>query len=967
MRTGLAATAVVFSIIGIAAAEDVRASIRKPTLIGAQTLGSALQELAARRGLQVLYFSDNVRTLRTHGVSGDLTPAEAFDGLLSGTGLSYRFLDATTVGVYPMAAAAPAPSGPVTTSTTDSGADPTSSDSTEEPQKSKEDLVVVTGSRLLAEAGKGPVPVRSVTSEQIAASGQATVAQVLNTLPEVSTAYTESISESSSGYSTVQLHGLPAGTTLVLLNGRRLESGGLSFGKSFDLNSIPAAAIERIEILPVGSSAIYGSDALAGVVNIILKTDFRGAELAAHYGTASNVAEREVDAAWGTQWERASLSIVGSYLNRGGLQFGSRGISGDNDYRRFGGINSLTPFCNPGTVYSVDGSNLPGIGASSVAIPAGINGRPTIASLQPGAGQQNLCSYYRNYWAIPGSERYGGLVSFHWDITDHLQLFAEFDYSHVEQNLDAGPQTVYQSTLGANNPYNPFGVPVNFNYQFPASSGVTRSSDSTSRFMRPVVGLKGELVGDWTWEASAWQARDTDTMVYPRYATNVANFSATLNSSDPAMAFNPFSQTDPVSPQVAAGLYDPLHYRYESRANLANVYLRGPLARLPAGILQAVVGGEFDHSTLSYVDFGRTADYSRREASGFAEMRAPILSRPGTSRELLVLTSAVRYDHSNDYGGHTSPQFGFELSPTRTLLLRGSYAKSYRAPSLNALFQQDVTCAQCQVLVTDPLRGNAVTAAAYHSGGNRNLVAETGSSKSLGFDWNSQLVAGLRATVTYWDVVQKNRVTKLQMQTIVDDESLFPGFVTRGPSVNGEPGPIESIAYVFLNFGALEVAGLDGSVSYQADTAAGNFTPSLAMTYTTRYDAAVLPGAPEVSRLGRADLDGWAPRTKSTLALNWSRAAASAVVSVRYTSRYRDFDNRRDEGPYYYVDTSAAYDLGPLWKSNPIAVKKLEVRAGAVNLFNRMPDYSSGYGYGYDPTEADIRGRFWFINLDTRW
>lgn len=966
MRIGLVATAVCFSILGVAAAEDVRAAIRKPTLIGAQPLSNALQELAARRGLQVLYFSDNVRTLRTHGVSGDMTPAEAFDGLLNGTGLSYRFLDATTVGVYPMATAATMSSAAAPVAA-DADLEPASRDAKEEAQKPKEDLVVVTGSRLLAEAGKGPVPVRSVTSEQIATSGQATVAQVLNTLPEVSTAYTESISESSSGYSTVQLHGLPAGTTLVLLNGRRLEAGGLSFGKSFDLNSIPASAVERIEILPVGSSAIYGSDALAGVVNIILKSDFRGAELAAHYGTASNVAEREVDAAWGAQWDRMSLSVVGSYLNRGGLQFGARGISGNNDYRRFGGPNSLIPYCNPGTIYSADGSNLPGIGATSVAIPAGITGKPTIASLQAGAGQQNLCSYYQNYWAIPGSERYGGLVSFHWDITDHLQLFAELDYSHVEQNLDAGPQIIYQKTLGADNPYNPFGVPVNFSYQFPGSSAVSRSSDSNSRFMRPVVGVKGDLLGDWTWEASAWQARDTDTMVYPRYSENLDNFTAALNSTDPALAFNPFSQSDPVSPQVAAGLYDPLYYRYESRANLANVYLRGPLARLPAGILQAVVGGEFDRSTLSYVDFGRTGDFSRREVSGFAEMRAPILSRPGSSSELFVLTSAVRYDHSNDYGGHTSPQFGFELSPTRTLLLRGSYAKSYRAPSLNALFQQDITCAQCLVLVTDPLRDNAPTIAQYHSGGNRNLVPETGSSKSLGIEWNSEILAGLRGAVTYWDVVQKNRVTKLQMQTIVNDESLFPGFVTRGPSVNGEPGPIESVAYVFLNFGALEVAGLDGSVSYQANTIAGSFTPSLAMTYTTRYDAAVLPNTPEVSRLGRADQDGWAPRTKSTLALNWSRAATSAVVSVRYTSRYRDFDNKRDEGPYYYVDTSAAYDLGPLWKSNPIGVKKLEVRAGAVNLFNRMPDYSNGYGYGYDPTEADIRGRFWFMNVDARW
>ncbi len=223
--------------------------------------------------------------------------------------------------------------------------------------------------------------------------------------------------------------------------------------------------------------------------------------------------------------------------------------------------------------------------------------------------------------------------------------------------------------------------------------------------------------------------------------------------------------------------------------------------------------------------------------------------------------------------------------------------------------------------------------------------------------WDSEAIPGLRSSLTYWNVLQKNRVTRLASQVLIDNEDLFPGYVTRAPSVNGQPGVIQSYRNVYINFGSLDVAGWDVQSSYRIETAAlGTFSPAIVSTYTTKYRAAVVPNAPEVDRVDHANLDGWAPRFKGTAALDWRLGAASASLAVRYTATYRDYDNARDEGPYAFVDASAGYDLRSL-PFGGLGAKALELRAGAVNLFNRLPDFSTAASYGYDPTQADIRGR----------
>src|SRR5262249_31006944 len=147
----------------------------------------------------------------------------------------------------------------------------------------------------------------------------------------------------------------------VLINGRRLETSGIQAQSDFfDLNNIPLGAVDRIEVVGDGSSAIYGSDAIAGVVNVILRKDYSGIELTAERGRADEFDETRASAAFGKTWNSASFSAIASYQTNGDLKSNDRSISASNDYTKFGGPNNNLPICYPGNVFSLDGSTLPG-------------------------------------------------------------------------------------------------------------------------------------------------------------------------------------------------------------------------------------------------------------------------------------------------------------------------------------------------------------------------------------------------------------------------------------------------------------------------------------------------------------------------------------------------------------------------------------------------------------------------------
>ncbi|MEJ0038995.1 MAG: TonB-dependent receptor [Gammaproteobacteria bacterium] len=994
MRIAVVATAISLSVVGLSSAQEADAAIRKSIDIPAQHLGSALQSLAKARGIHVMFISEDVANFGTAGVSGNFTADEVLARLLSGTGLTFRYLDSKTVSILPVQSGEGPRRAPA--------AAPRASSSTDEPVPSTRSLwdrfrfaqatgnpfdvatadtqgrqpsqkkpvqieeVVVTGSRLKRATEEGPIPVKVYTDKDIERSGQTNVADFLSTVAEVSTAHPEN-GNVYVGQTTVTLRGLPVGTTLVLLNGRRLGDGAstVAYGSYFDLNNIPAAVVERVEIVPEGSSAIYGSDALAGVVNIVLKKDFQGIHAGVQYGAASGLDEKSADLAWGKAGDRGSFSLIASYYNRSNLAAADRSIVSSTAYP------GLQDFCNPGNVYAVSGTTLPGVGSASAAIRPGIVGSPSLSDFD--GSRLNQCRYWYDADVIPAAERGTLFATGSYRIAADTEVFAEVIYTDQQQSMVNGHRTLPKTRVPASNAFNPFGTDVLVSYRF-TSPETEQVSEHDTDFMRPLIGLRGKLAARWDWEVSAWTTRDQQTLSSNASKPDSARRTAALASSDPSLALNLFSSGAPASESLLASIYADNRVETLSRSRVASGFIRGDVFRLPAGPVNAVLGAEYARSESQWRSPFAASDptanfsYERATTSAFSEVRIPLLAGPASRGRdtTLAMTAAVRYDHYDDFGASTTPQYALEWRPSKSLLVRGSYAESFKAPSMVYLNSPLYSTTSC--CVTDPQRAGESTSFTYQSAGNPGLKPETGESHSLGLSWSPVSHQDLESSITWWAVDQNNRITSLAGQEIVNNENLFPGHVVRDPLTNA----IRSVNVGYLNFGEMRVAGFDLSLSEKVHSRAGLFTVSASASEMYKYTAALIPGATPTDRLGKATLDAWGPRWKGNLGLSWARGAYSAFAGGRYVSRYTDYQDSgattRQLGDFWLWDLSGRFDFGDFGEANNKLLRGLALQVGVVNVFDRRPQYSAFYYgyYGYDAAESDIRGRFVSVKVSTR-
>jgi iron complex outermembrane receptor protein len=957
--------------------------------VPAQSATTGIPEFARQAGIQILVSEPLVRGKRIATVTGSHSVEEALAILLKGTGLVATSRDGATYTV----ATSQAPSS-LRNSTAQANALAASQSPSKNPQnatvpvsesketeKPKLEEIVVTGSRLRVTATQGSQDVQVYTREQIDQSGQTAVSDFLNTLPGVAQMSSEAPG-GTSWSSSVQLHGLPVGTTLVLVNGRRV--GISAFQEVFnqenfvDLNSIPLAIVERIEVVSAGSSAVYGSDAIGGVVNIILKKSFEGFDIALKYGGASGTDDLNSSLAWGKHWESASITMIGSFQDRSELTGFDRALTANQDFTPYGGPDARTYNCNPGNVYSVVGNNLPGVGAPYAAVPAGFTGTPSQSEFASTAGQLNKCSFTPYSSLIPSTRRAGLLVLGSYDLASSAELFTEILYSHVDEINYTGPNSLYgvpgyQSfTVSPSNPYNPFGETVGISNLL-TSLGRVREPLETN-FLRPLLGIRGELFNKWKWEVAGWTAHDNSTGAYQNVA-NSADIQSALNSSNPATALNPFIDGPLGSPQLLRSFLYTINNTYDARTNAADAFINGPLLTLPSGDVQAVIGAEYDRDDLSYNDTFNappTASFHRSRYAAFSEARIPLLGKHtnGVDADTLAVTLAARYDDYSDFGSKATPQYGAEWRPTATLLIRGTYGRAFKAPTLDQLYSPTNTY---QSVVNDPLNGNQTEGVTISYGGNPRLKPETGQSRTLGLVYSSKLIPDFRVTVTYWSIDENDSIQELDYQTIADNPNLFPGAVIRAPTCSSGPCPITLINDGFVNYGAISVRGFDYRLDYDIDTAVGVLAPSASVTQTYHYTAALTPDVAPTDRASIANDDGnWAPRWKGTVALNWKSGPYAASTDGRYVSHYQDYDPLPNGtaltlGNFWLCDVSFRYAIGSVLTPTNAFLKGSEFQVGAVNVFNTLPQFSNHFGgfNGFDPSEGDIRGRFAYLQLHT--
>jgi iron complex outermembrane recepter protein len=1012
MRLSVVVAALCVSLVGLVVADDVRASIRKSTNIPAQSLGSALEALAKDRNFQLVYVSEDLNELRTHGAVGEFTSEEALRQLLTGTGMTFRYLDENTVTIVRLsststsAGSAPADTTPTASTPDDSQKEGKKSsseqfrvaqadqgqvsspatvekESEQSPKKVSAPLeeVVVTGSRIPVAANDGPVAVKIITREQIETTGATSIAQVLNSLPEVSNSSTGSTLQNNNPYgsNSVQLRGLPTGTTLILINGQRTGVSAAGGGSGFfNIAYIPLAAVERIEVVPTGSSAVYGGDALAGVVNIVLKNNFEGMEANVNYGHADETGEVNANAAWGWKSENASLDVIGAYHSTSPLAGTDRAITSSGNFMSLGGPDFRQEASTLADIYSLNGQNLPGLTGMEASVPAGSTGVGlTPAAFRATTGIINTTFTNSTTSLISDDHRFSGLVSGRYQIAPTIELFSDILYTHTIDKADQGLNAISPTNgpwvVSSSNPFNPFGVDVGVGYVF---NDYDVSTNSTEDFIRPVVGVRGGLLGGWSWELSSLISSDQIEVENVNYTMNSAAVNAALGATNPAQALNVFKDGPGGSPQLLNTFFDSPVDHYKLGMESITGFVRGPIAHLESGNVETVFGGQAEWSNLNgdFPEASATYSRSRRNYGLFTEARVPIIAnlRDPAAGDVLVLQGALRYDSYSDFGSRTTPQIAVELRPVRSLMLRASYSTAFKPPLLNALAYPVTTYPNfLQFLgLIDPLRGGApVTGGSWIIGGNPNLKATTGDSRSIGAVFTPNAVPGLTASITNWAISFKNQIGAPPAQFVIDNAANLPGRVIRGPPQNGEPGPILSVDSTFINYGSTDTAGFDLDADWKKTTPWGEFSPAIGVTNTYRYNSVVSPGAPTVSLVSVADFSGYAPRWKGVAAFGWKPVPElQFTVYGHYVSSYQDYQPLQSGvyqtlGDFWTYDANIRYDLREALRA-PSHLSGLTLTVGVVNAFNKLPVYSTYFIY--DPTQYDIRGRFVYAEIEAK-
>jgi len=948
--------------------------------VATQPVDAAINDFARQAGVHLVMEGGLAEGRTSSPVAGNLAAEEALKKLLTGTGLTYRILDERTIAVVrptPTASRRPFddPSAQgesrrpvrlaqfVPSSGGDSTTGDTSKPSSATQPDSNADEVVVVGSRLAGPIGESAQPVRLITRNEIDRSGATSVPQVLNMLPEVAFNSTGSTTQGVPGSTTVQLRGLPSGTALVLLNGRRIGSSS-SEGASgyFNLGNIPLSMVERIEVLPTGSSAVYGGDGLSGVVNIVLRKTLRGVEATANRGQAEGYDETHGSLAWGHSGSRGSLMIIGSFDRQSELRGSERAITSTMDLRPFGGDDYRSQNTNPANIFSATAQNLPGLDSTFAAVPAGSTGVGlTPADFATTAGTLNLTSSFAlNTSVYAPEERRAALMYGTLDVGSSIGLFTELLFSHADIDSFTDYPALQNVLVPAANPFNPFGVDVRANFRL---DGVERTRQAYSRdYLRALFGARGRL-GDWSWEATAWTSQDWQEEPLLG-VVNSAAVTAALASTDPATALNVFQDGPAGSPQLRQSLLTSLDLEYHGAMQAVSATARGSVLELPAGPLEMAIGAEYEENDLEFLKAIASSgvDAGRNSRALFGELRVPLLKKRDTS--LLTLTGAVRHDRYSDFGGRTSPAAGIEFRPTQSLLLRAAAGSSFKPPLLFHLYRPQRRAA---ATIFDPIRNETYLVPTAITGGNPDLEPQTGRSKTFGLVFSPTRIPGLDFSLTHWAIRLEDGAITPSVQYLTENEDRYPERIGRDAS-----GRIVVLDRTIFNFGYIDEAGVDFTTNWRIQSVAGELTPSLSVTNTYHFDVQDSVGAPPRSAVGVVSAFGvgWAPRWKGLASLGWRRGPLEAAVIGRYVNEYRDGGALADGsiktlGNMWHFDANARFELGSKLAPRHPFLAGTRVSIGVVNLFDKLPEFSNvSAGWSYDPSQYDIRGRYAYLQLN---
>lgn len=869
--------------------------------------------------------------------------------------------------------------------------------------------VEVTGSAIKRIAAEGALPIQVLSQETIAKSGATNVAELIQALPAMQGFTISSIAAgtNSGGRVTASIHDIGESYTLVLLNGRRLAPQGS--GSTVNLQAIPMSAVERVEILTDGASALYGSDAIAGVVNFILKRNQQGGDIEANYNTPT------------TGRAGASKYVSASY------GFGDLGVQGynvlmayrhddqsqlkavDRDFAKsayipfsFRGNNYIYDRTStatiPANVTATFNGGLPAVGFSPYLKKNGSCPDRNFVSLNNTATTQNCAfDFVSTVEVVPENKRDSLFLKGTLNVNDNLQLFSDVAFSRFDLTARIAPNTA-PFTIPTNSAMFTDNVAPYLTAQQLANiksvSGNYRTFDWGTRDSRTltdsthfVVGADGSYAG-WSLNgALTWSRNKIEEQYVGGYAKDKEFRDMLANRS-----FDPFApiggQTDATKALIANSLFHGAIREASTTLRAADLRASHELFAMGGGAAQLGVGADYRDYAYEQTPLAKDSDIYNFNASAAYNMKR---HSAGAFSELLVpftrqldVTAALRYDSisaidnglANKTMGQSASKSTYKLSaryqPTQAVLLRGSYGTGFKAPSMLDIGQPLVNAGftagsfECPIQHAQYCRPGK-TQYNLLSGGNENLKPET--SKQYSFGIRVEPSSTLSFGVDLWDVTIRDAVSGISEQQAFADPVKFRDLFTTytEPSTGNTYWAFKSLS---VNIGRQHNRGLDwdltsryrmdwGTVTFNANGThmlKSDYTlPGTDNEWTNSMDFFGVNNAVTFRNLAkfRATVD--TGKLSNSLTLNYRNGYTDASATVRNTATKANETIRLDVPSYITLDWQGRYKL----------TQAITLRMGVKNLLDKQPPLSlrasSGHQVGYDPRYADPLGRQFYL------
>lgn len=860
--------------------------------------------------------------------------------------------------------------------------------------------VEVTGSAIKRLNSQSALPVQMISRDDIDASGTTTAAELMAKVVGNIGALTDGVSLNTGGdqrgFNSVNLRGLGSSSTLVLLNGRRLSnfaSPGDDAG--VDLNNIPAAAIQKVEILLDGASALYGADAIAGVVNFITRKDFQGAEISTHIGQTfeGGAAKRSLTLSGGVgslERDRYNAFAVLDVQRNGSLFAANREFINDLKVpERLGHL--LSGLSSPANIrltarqldhlrkqnFAINGKPISNrvinFSAPDCNAPANIN-------LPKGTAGPDGCTYnYMNDTAlIPKSEKVNFLSRAVFQITPQQQVYAELNLGKATTHYVTSPARVNATidyklvpqlaNTGLNTVKDP--VPGQLSVRMRLSEAGNRTNEVISEGQRILLGMNGKL-NLWDYDVALGQsantARDFDKRGYvlsDKLLAGIAN--GTINAFGPSGA-------------AGKALYESIQVDDESRyarSTMSSLDFKAsrPLMAMDGGDMSLAVGAELRRETSVFrpsallksnninndpaPEDGRNTRDARNIQGVFAELHAPFAKD-------WEAQFAVRHDEYQNVGGATSPKVGLLYQASQDLLFRGSAASGFRAPSMSDLYRP--TTVSSTATLPDPelckTNNNDLTVCADNWTSRRFSNSKLQPERSQQFTIGSIAEIGSHWTLglDYWQIQRSQVISEIGDDLILNNLSKYGSLVKRGSD-----GRITSIELRKENRGSQKSSGIDLNIDlHKIKTSYGNWGAHLQGTYMLKSKLQVNQGDAYVSNLGKFVTEGAVPQWRHQLALDWAQDALAIQLSNSYSASYEDQNSAINvtDGKRVAPNRVKAYSLWNMSASYKLNAS-LQLRVGIQNLLDTPPPYSNQAFFfisGYDPSYTDPRGRSAYV------